>query len=112
MAGPRDAKFWCQRCREHFHDGLESAGTSASTVGENVCGLSQKFPIADWLRRMQRRELPDGWDKILPSSTADSRSVCHAAESFRKVLNVLAQNIPWLIGGSADWQPRKNQPQV
>jgi transketolase len=50
---------------------------------------------------MQRRELPDGWDKNLPTFPADAKGVA-TRESSGKVLNVVAQNIPWLIGGSAD----------
>jgi transketolase len=65
-------------------------------------GYSQKYPeLADHLRRMQRRELPDGWDKNLPTFPADAKGVA-TRESSGKVLNALAQNIPWLIGGSAD----------
>ncbi len=50
---------------------------------------------------MQRRELPNGWDKKLPTFPADAKGIA-TRESSGKVLNVLAQNIPWLIGGSAD----------
>jgi transketolase len=46
---------------------------------------------------MQRRELPDGWDKNLPTFPADAKGIA-TRESSGKVLNVLAQNIPWLIG--------------
>src|SRR5437899_4995883 len=50
---------------------------------------------------MQHHELPDGWDKNLPTFPADAKGVA-TRESSGKVLNALAQNIPWLIGGSAD----------
>jgi transketolase len=50
---------------------------------------------------MQHRELPQGWDKNLPVFPADPKGA-GTRESAGKVLNVLAQNIPWLIGGSAD----------
>ncbi len=50
---------------------------------------------------MQHRELPSGWDKGLPAFPADAKGVA-TRESSGKVLNVLAQNIPWLMGGSAD----------
>src|SRR6202041_3536155 len=62
----------------------------------------QKYPeLADELHRIQRRQLPDGWDKNLPTFPADPKGMA-TRESSGKVLNVLAQNIPWLIGGSAD----------
>ena len=50
---------------------------------------------------MQHRELPAGWDKNLPTFPADAKGMA-TRESSGKVLNAVAQNIPWLIGGSAD----------
>jgi len=50
---------------------------------------------------MQRRDLPDGWDKNLPAFPPDAKGVA-TRESSGKVLNVLAQNVPWLLGGAAD----------
>ncbi len=53
---------------------------------------------------MQKRELPAGWDRNLPVFPADPKGIA-GREASGKVLNVLAQNIPWLIGGSADLGP-------
>jgi transketolase len=50
---------------------------------------------------MQNRKLPEGWDQNLPTFPADPKGA-GTRESAGKVLNVLAQNIPWLVGGSAD----------
>src|SRR5258708_13062742 len=50
---------------------------------------------------MQRRELPAGWDRGLPVFPADPKGIA-GRDASGKVLNVLAPNIPWLIGGSAD----------
>ena len=50
---------------------------------------------------MQRRELPAGWDAGLPVFPADPKGIA-GRDASGKVLNVLAQNIPWLLGGSAD----------
>jgi transketolase len=50
---------------------------------------------------MQRRELPSGWDRGLPVFPADPKGIA-GRDASSKVLNVLAQNIPWLLGGSAD----------
>ena len=52
---------------------------------------------------MQRRELPAGWDRDLPVFPSDPKGI--AGRDACKVLNVLAQNIPWLLGGSADLGP-------
>jgi len=53
---------------------------------------------------MQRRELPPGWDTNLPVFPADSTGLA-GREASGKVLNVLAKNIPWFLGGSADLGP-------
>ena len=53
---------------------------------------------------MQRRELPADWDRNLPSFPADPKGIA-GREASGKVLNVIAQNIPWLLGGSADLGP-------
>ena len=64
-----------------------------------------KYPeLADRLDRMQTRELPDDWDAELPSFSADSKGVA-SRDSSAKVLNAVAQRLPWLIGGAADLAP-------
>jgi len=53
---------------------------------------------------MQRRELPVAWDNNLPVFPPDAKGIA-GREASGKVLNILAQNIPWLLGGSADLGP-------
>ena len=53
---------------------------------------------------MQRRELPAGWDRNLPVFAADAKGIA-GRDASNKVLNVLAQNIPWFLGGSGDLAP-------
>ena len=101
---PEDAKFLVpEGVREHFQDGIGKRGHEARTQWAKMfADYSQKYPdLAEQLHRMQRRELPDGWDKKLPTFPADGKGIA-TRESSGKVLNALAQNIPWLIGGSAD----------
>jgi transketolase len=101
---PEDAKFLVpEGVREHFQDGIGKRGRDLRAQWAKVFAeYSRKYPeLADRLHRMQRRELPDGWDKNLPTFPADSKGLA-TRESSGKVLNALAQNIPWLLGGSAD----------
>ena len=101
---PEDAKFLVpEGVREHFQDGIGKRGHEARAQWAKMfADYSQKYPdLAERLHRMQRRELPDGWDKKLPTFPADGKGIA-TRESSGKVLNALAQNIPWLIGGSAD----------
>jgi transketolase len=53
---------------------------------------------------MQHRQLPEGWEKSIPSFPADAKGLA-GRDASAKVLNAAAQAIPWLIGGSADLAP-------
>ena len=88
---------------EHFREGIGKRGHELSKQWEKTfADYAKQHPqLADQLDRMRRRALPDGWDKNLPTFPADTKGAA-TRESSGKVLNVLAQNIPWLIGGSAD----------
>ena len=101
---PEDAKFLVpEGVREHFKEGIGKRGHDLRGQWTKMFAeYSQQYPeLADRLHRMQRQELPDEWDKNLPTFPADAKGVA-TRESSGKVLNVLAQNIPWIIGGSAD----------
>jgi transketolase len=101
---PEDARFLVpEGVREHFQDGIGKRGHDAQAQWTKMFAeYSEKYPdLADQLHRIQRRELPDEWDKNLPTFPADAKGIA-TRESSGKVLNVVAQNIPWLIGGSAD----------
>lgn len=101
---PQDAKFLVpEGVREHFQEGIGKRGRELRAAWKRTfADYAIQYPeLADHLRRMQRRELPDGWDKNLPTFPADAKGLA-TRESSGKVLNALAQNIPWLIGGSAD----------
>ncbi len=104
---PEDAKFLVpDGVYEHFFDGIGARGAKAS--GEWATLLESyrtKYPeLAGEINLMQRRELPAGWDKDLPTFAADAKGIA-GREASGKVLNVLAQNIPWFMGGSADLGP-------
>jgi transketolase len=59
---------------------------------------------AEQLNHMQRRTLPEGWDADIPSFPADAKGVA-GRDANGKVLNAVAQRVPWLVGGSADLAP-------
>jgi transketolase len=64
-----------------------------------------EFPeLAEDLNKMLHHALPDGWDKGLPTFPPDAKGVA-TRDSSGKVLNVLAKNVPWLMGGAADLYP-------
>jgi transketolase len=101
---PVDAKFLVpDGVYQHFQDGVGARGANASKAWNSLfADYSKKYPeLAARVNKMRKRELPEGWDKNLPAFPADAKGMA-TRESSGKVLNALAQNIPWLIGGSAD----------
>jgi transketolase len=104
---PEDAKFLVpDGVREHFDAGIGARGAQARRRWETLfASYRQQFPeLATEIDQMQRRELPAGWDRGLPSFPADPRGIA-GRDASGEVLNVLAQNIPWFLGGSADLGP-------
>ena len=101
---PEDAHFLVpDGVLENFRDGIGKRGRELSSKWNDLFAkYSQQFlDLADNINRMQRRDLPDGWDKNLPTFPADPKGVA-TRESSGKVLNIVAQSVPWLIGGAAD----------
>jgi transketolase len=104
---PEDAKFLVpDGVYDHFKSGIGSRGAEARKKWcELFAAYRTRYPaLAAEVDQMQRRELPAGWDKNLPVFPADAKGIA-GREASGKVLNVLAQNIPWLLGGSADLGP-------
>jgi len=101
---PEDAKFLVpNEVYEHFAAGIGARGSDARrTWLELFSAYRARFPeLATEIDLMQRRELPTGWDRNLPGFPADAKGLA-GREASGKVLNVLAENIPWFLGGSAD----------
>jgi len=92
--------------RASFQDGLGRRGRALreAWMAKFADYTRQYKELADQLYRMQRRELPEGWDHDLPSFPADAKGIA-SRDSSAKVLNALATRVPWLIGGSADLSP-------
>jgi len=101
---PEDAQFLVpDGVLDHFKEGVGKRGRELSSKWNDLFGkYKQQFPdLADNISRMQRRELPEGWDKNISTFPADAKGVA-TRESSGKILNAFAQNIPWLVGGAAD----------
>jgi len=104
---PEDAKFLAPpEVLDNFREGISKRGKELRTAWEAMLERYKKdFPeLAENLRLMQRRELPSGWDKDLPAFPADAKGLA-TRDSSAKVLNAVAKNVPWLIGGAADLAP-------
>ena len=104
---PEDAQFLVpEGVMEHFKSGIGKRGGEGRAAWHHKFEQYKKqYPqLADHLDKMQRRLLPDGWDKDIPSFPADPKGLA-GRDSSGKVLNAIAKNLPWLIGGSADLAP-------
>jgi len=104
---PEDAKFLIpDGVYEHFKNGIGTRGKRdrdrwSARFGE----YRAKYPeLGDEIMKMERRELPDGWDHDLPTFPADAKGLA-TRDSSGKVENVLGENVPWFLGGSADLAP-------
>ena len=104
---PEDAKFLVpDGVYEHFEEGIGKRGTKARQEWTQLFDAyrAQCPELAAEIDQMQRRELPKNWDRNLPVFPADPKGVA-GREASGKALNVLAQNVPWFLGGSADLGP-------
>jgi len=104
---PEDAKFLVpEGVQDHFKEGIGKRGHELREQWmKRFAQYGKKYSNrADHLQRMQHRQLPEGWDKNLPTFPADAKGLA-TRESSGKVLNVLAKNTPWLMGGAADLFP-------
>src|SRR5436853_6794411 len=104
---PEDARFLVPAgVYEHFTAGMGARGAAARRRWTDLFEAyrAQYGALANEIDLMQRRELPANWDSNLPVFPADPKGVA-GRDASGKVLNVLAQNIPWFLGGSADLAP-------
>jgi transketolase len=104
---PEDAKFLVpDGVREHFQGGIGERGRILHMDWWAKFEEYRKhYPdLAENGYRMLRRQLPDRWDRGLPTFPADAKGIA-SRDASSQVLNVLAGNVPWLLGGSADLGP-------
>jgi len=104
---PEDARFLVpDAVRQAFAKGMGDRGRTLREAWMKLFeAYKVKYPeLADQLFRMQHRQLPDGWDKDIPTFPADAKGIA-GRDASAKVLNAVAKQVPWLIGGSADLAP-------
>ena len=104
---PEDAKFLVpDGVREHF---AASFGARGKKLRAEWLALFERYraeypDLADACERMQRRDLPEGWDQDIPVFAADPKGIA-SRDSSAQVLNAIAPRLPWLLGGAADLAP-------
>jgi len=104
---PEDAKFLVpDGVRENFRDVMGKRGRQLSGQWNTLFAkYGAQYPdLAAQYGRMLSRQPADGWDKDLPTFALDPKGLA-TRDSSGKVLNAIAKNDPWLMGGSADLYP-------
>ena len=103
---PEDESFLVpEKVRNHFADLGKRGAELRAAWDELFAKYGEEFPeLADQLDKMQTRQLPEDWDADLPEYPADPKGVA-SRDSNQQVLNIVAQRVPWLIGGSSDLAP-------
>ncbi|MDI3251334.1 MULTISPECIES: transketolase [unclassified Pseudomonas] len=101
---PQDSSFLVpEEARTVLRDALyERAEPLYAEWNQTLAALDPQR--ADELQRMRAGEMPEQWQAHLQDFAANAKGVASRA-SGGEVLNAFAQQIPWLLGGSADLSP-------
>jgi transketolase len=104
---PEDATFLVpEEVRDHFSAGIGARGQTLHAAWRaKFEEYRRQYPeLAEQGDRMLRRELPDNWDSGVPVFPSDAKGLA-TRDSSSQVLNAIAKNVPWVVGGSADLAP-------
>ncbi|WP_232629855.1 transketolase [Methylobacterium sp. Leaf118] len=104
---PEDAQFLVpDGVYDTFHEGIGQRGAAlyAQWQGFFDAAKAADAEHAEALSAFLEGRLPEGWDRDIPVFAADAKGLA-TRESSGKVLNAIAQHVPFLLGGSADLAP-------
>ena len=107
-AGPRTRSSSCPTACTSTSSRASARAARAARAAwdDDVRGVrrsSRSSPTSS--TRMQKRELPDGWDKDLPTFPADAEGPRGPRRVGARCSTRSRRTYPWLIGGSADLAP-------
>lgn len=104
---PEDKSFYVpEGVAEAFEKAIADRGRPLRKQWEAMFAAyhDEHADLAHELDLMLSNRLPDGWDADIPTFVADEKGLA-SRDSGGKVLNAIANRVPWLIGGSADLAP-------
>ena len=104
---PEDAQFLVpDGVYNRFRDTIGRRGRALRDDWEELfTDYRRQFPqAAREIEQMQSGALPDNWDVELPVFPPDEKGIA-TRDASGKVLNAIAERVPWLIGGAGDLAP-------
>lgn len=106
LGWPVDPAFFIpDEARNHFRQALEKGKILEKEWTDRFESYEKSYPeLALQWKQWIKGELPEGWDKRLPSFPADAKGSATRGVSGI-ILNAVAPILPNLIGGSADLAP-------
>ncbi len=103
---PPDAQFLVpDEAKQYMGKAVERGADWEKDWNARYSTWAKQHPDLDktW-QHIQNGTLPEGWDKDIPTFPADPKGIA-TRKSDSTVLNAVAKNVPWLLGGSADLHP-------
>jgi transketolase len=104
---PEDAQFLVpDGVYDQFGGGIGRRGRALRDDWEKMfADYRREFPKeAREVELMLSGGLPDGFDAQLPEFPADDKGIA-TRDASGKILNMIAERVPWLIGGAGDLAP-------
>src|SRR3954466_7193056 len=104
---PEDSQFLVpDGVAEHFEGAIADRGRPLREAWEAMFASYRKAngDLAAELDLLLNGGLPEGWDADIPVFDADEKGLA-SRDAGGKVLNAIANRVPYLIGGSADLAP-------
>ncbi|KQO88559.1 transketolase [Methylobacterium sp. Leaf92] len=104
---PEDSEFLVpDGVYDTFADGIGKRGAALYSQWQGFFEAAKAADAehAEELSAFLEGRLPEGWDRDIPVFEANAKGLA-TRESSGKVLNAIAQHVPFLLGGSADLAP-------
>jgi transketolase len=91
---------------KHFAANMDARGAAAHAAWDKLLAEYRTAhpDLGKQVDAIHTGTLPEDWESALPTFPADAKGLA-TRDSSGKVLNALAQRIPWIIGGAADLAP-------
>jgi transketolase len=104
---PQDAQFLVpDGVYETFRQCIGQRGCAAREAWDAMFAAyrrEHREPAAQ-ITQLLSGEMPDGWDADLPSFPPSEKGMA-TRDASGKVLNAIAERVPWIVGGAADLAP-------